>query len=203
MPDLTNILTVQDLHDRTAVPLWHTVCGRRLHQMTFGHARLLEAMNLWSPEEPLSVLLAVFVCSRSALKARRQFDSRRLKWRLGWWLRRLGRTWDWGVSRAMFARYIAYHMAEPYAVPKPPPSVGGKTTAGGTRPVNTPWLTHLRATLCARCGYSPESFDDQPFGQLILDYYAIKEIDDEMVLARITRAEKLARDEALREQVTP
>ena len=189
--DLTGKLTVDDLHDRATVPVWHRICGRRMQQMTVGHARLLEAMGLWRPATPNNLLLAVFLCSRSFREAIRQLDSAGLRWRLRWMRWRLGFRWDWRLSLAVWFRFVRYHREEPYAIAKPlDPS-----RPVVTHPINSPWLAHLRAYLCSEAGYAPESFDDQLLGQVVLDYYAVLESKNQIVLATLTRTEMAKRAE--------
>lgn len=193
MPDLTATLTVTDLHERTVTPVWHRVCGRRLMQMTFGQARFIEALELWNPTEPADLLLACFVCSRPAAKVRSQFDSRHLRSRLNLWRRWLGKRWDYEQSLAVWKRFVRYHLTEPYAVERPAGFQPKGAKAPARSPINTPWLSHLRAFLCGRMGYAPESFDDQPVGLLILDYFATLEIEGSVVLAKVTREQYMER----------
>ena len=183
MPDLTGNLSVDDLHDRASVPVWHWVCGRRLQQMTVGHARLIDAMGLWKPTTPDDLLLCAFVCSRTYRTALRQFDSTTLRWRIRWMRWMQGARWDWRKSLVGWFRFVRYHREEPYAVARPL----DPTRPVISQPINSPWLAHLRAFLCAEGGYSPESFDDQLLGQVVLDYYAILESKDRIVLANLTR----------------
>jgi len=56
-------------------------------------------------------------------------------------------------------------------------------------------LAHLRAFLCSDGGYRPETFDDQLLGQVVLDYYAVMECRDKVVLATVTRSEMAKRKE--------
>ena len=191
MPDLTGNLSVDDLHDRAAVPVWHWVCGKRLHQMTVGHARLLDAMGLWKPASPSDLLLCAFVCSRSFRDALRHFDSRTLRWRIRWMRWALGPRWDWRRCLVGWFRFVRYHREEPYAVAKP----ADPTKPIISRPINSPWLAHLRAFLCSDGGYRPETFDDQLLGQVVLDYYAVMECRDKVVLATVTRSEMAKRKE--------
>lgn len=191
MPDLTSSLTVEDLHDRATLPVWHTVCGYRLAQMTVGHARLLEAMGLWQPATPHDLLLAVFLCARAIRDTQRRLDSRTLPWRLRWMRWRLGRQWDWRKSLVVWCRFVRYHREEPYAVAKPLDPSRPVTT----HPINSPWLAHLRAFLCAEGGYAPETFDEQLLGQVVLDYYAMLESDGKVVLSRLTRTQTAKRNE--------
>lgn len=183
--DLTGKLTVDDLHDRATVPVWHRICGRRMQQMTVGHARLLEAMGLWRPATPNDLLLAVFLCSRPFRESLRQLDSRSLRWRLRWSRWWLGLRWDWRRSLEVWFRFVRYHREEPYAIAKPlDPS-----RPVVTHPINSPWLAHLRAYLCSEAGYAPELFDEQLLGQVVLDYYAVLESKNQIVLATLTRTE--------------
>ena len=189
--ELTGNLSVEDLHDRATVPVWHWICGLRMRQLTVGHARLLEAMGLWKPATPNDLLLAVFLCSRPFRDAVRSLDSITLPWRLRWMRMRLGRAWDWKPSLVLWFRFVRYHREEPYAVAKPiDPS-----RPVVTHPINSPWLAHLRAFLCSEGGYSPESFDDQLLGQVVLDYYAILESKEKVVLANLTRTQMAKRKE--------
>lgn len=192
MPEVPQSLTIQDLHDRTALPLWHTVCGRRLMQMQFGHARLLEAMDLWDPRDPASLLLAVFICSRRPEVARDQFQARGITMRLWVWRVLLGTDWmrsRWLRSLDMWRRYVTYHLAEPMTAPVVPH--GGKLER--SRPINTPWLTHLKCTLCARGGYDPERIDRIPIGDLMLAYFALLETENVVVLGNVTKDEYRSR----------
>jgi len=162
--------------------------------MTVGHARLLDAMGLWKPATPNDLLLAAFICSRPFRDALMQFDSATLRWRIRWMLVRLGRKWDWRNCLVGWFRFVRYHREEPYAVAKPldpsRPIV--------THPINSPWLAHLRAFLCASGGYAPETFDDQLLGQVVLDYYAILESNEKVVLATLTRTAIAKRTEEAR-----
>ena len=188
MPEVPQRLTIQDLHDRTALPLWHTVCGRRLLQLQFGHARLLEAMDLWDPRDPASLLVAVFICSRRWELARDQFQGRLITVRLFLWRVLLGTDWvrsRWTRSLAMWRKFVAYHLAEPMSAPAVPP--GAKVER--SRSINTPWLTHLKCTLCSRGGYDPAGFDSMPLGELMLAYYALLETENVVVLGNVTRQE--------------
>ncbi len=196
-------LSVADLHDRPAVPLWHTLCGKRLLQMRIGHAQMLEAMNLWGAFEPSEVLLAAFICSRTPEVAQEQFDSTTLRFRLALWSLRLGRRWDWNVSREIWKRYVRYHMSEPFSAEHPDITKLRRGDNSSRVPVNTPWLTHLRVVLCAKCGYRPETFHEQPIGQAILDYYTVLEMERTVVLATVTREEMLERRATQRQEPKP
>lgn len=191
MAELTSNLSVDDLHDRATVPVWHRVCGRRMQQLTVGHARILDAMGLWKPTSPESLLLAVVICSVPFRKAVRLLDSRTLPWSLRWLAWRLGPGWEWRASLLVWFRFVRYHREEPYAVAKPL----DPTRPVSTHPINSPWLAHLRAFLCSEGGYSPESFDDQLLGQVVLDYYAVLESKDRIVLAKLTRTQMERRKE--------
>lgn len=189
--------TLQDLHDRDAVPVWHTVCRWRLQQLTFGHAELLNALGLWTPEEPYDTLLGAFICSRSAASARLWFDSRSLAWMLRWKAWRLGSGWDWRRSAAVWREYVAYHTEEPFAVQR---DMGGPKRVDTTRPVNTPWLSHLRAYLISKCGYRASEIDAAPLGRALLDYFAVLEIEGAVTVSKFTRTEYAERKRGITER---
>lgn len=194
--------TLQDLHDRDAIPVWHTVCRWRLRQMTFGHAELINALGLWYPSEPYDTLLGAFICSRSAKEARAAFDTRRLKWLLRWKAWRLGAAWDWRWSASVWREFIEYHTEEPFAVQR---DLGGTRKAETKRPINTPWLSHIRAYLLSKCGYRPCDMDDAPLGRGILDYFATLEIEGAVSVSSFTRREyaERRRTAAAEEQPEP
>ena len=160
--------------------------------MQFGHARFLEALNLWDPLLPHDILLAAFVCSRSPRAVADHFDSRFLRWRLGLWMRVLGSRWNWDRSREMWRRYVAFHLAEPFYI-EAQTVIAGKTI-NSTRPVNTPWLSHIRITLLADGGYAADTFDEQLMGQVMLDYLSLAELRGTITLSRVTREQKRALD---------
>lgn len=171
--------------------MWHWICGMRMQQMTVGHARLLEAMGLWKPTAPSDLLLAAWICAHPVRKTSRLLDSPTLRWRLKWLRWRVGWKWDWRQSLALWFRFVRYHREEPYAVAKPL-DPGRPITSHA---INSPWLAHLRAFLCSKGGYSPETFDDQLLGQVVLDYYAILEDEDKIVLSNLTRTQMARRKE--------
>jgi len=174
-------MTVKDLHERGTLPLRHTVCGVPLRPMTVGHARLLDALDLWSPDNPGEVLLAAFVCSMPHAEARRWMDRRGFGLLMRFWRWRLGNRWDWLASIRTWREYVIYHMEEPVVIRNARAGAESQQCSG------TPKLSHMRVVLCSRVGYSPETFDDQPMAQATLDYLTFLETDGLATVANFTR----------------
>lgn len=175
-------MTVKDLHERGTLPLRHTVCGVPLCPMTVGHARLLDALDLWSPENAGEVLLAAFVCSMPHADARRWMDRRAFGLLMRFWMWRLGSSWDWLASIRTWREYVTYHMEEPVVIRKPSTSTSQSEQCSGT-----PKLSHMRVVLCSRVGYRPETFDEQPMAQATLDYLTFLETEGLATVANFTR----------------
>jgi len=173
-------MNVRDLHERSAIPLRHTVCGVALLPLTVGHARLLDALALWSPSDPRETVLAAFVCSHTPERVRWWLDCRAFPWLLRFWVWRLGRGWDYARSIAAWSEFVTYHTEEPFLVPRHESRSSSQTASG------TPRLAHMRVVLCSRCGYTPETFDAAPYAQASLDYLTFLEIEGQATVADFT-----------------
>lgn len=176
-------MNVADLHDSLALPIFWRVGGVRLVGMQVGHARLLESMQLWSPEDRPQLAVAVALLSRDQASARRLLGRRIIGPVLRWMRWRLSRH-PFPVTSLAWTEFVRWSTDKPFWAPVPR-TVAGKTITESA-PINTPMLGHLRVVLCGECGYDPATFDDAPLLQAILDFYAIRERNGDVVLATET-----------------
>lgn len=175
-----------DIHTRAAVHQPFRVCGMPMLPMTVGHARILDALGLWSAVEPQDVFAGAWICSRPHGEFSSKWGTSGTRLAMRFWLWRLGRSWDWRMSALAWNQYVQHHREEIAA-----------TFKASQRKMVMPWLAHLRATLCARLGYNPQTFDDAPLAQAMIDYYAYAELEDAATLVPASVSEFTA---AIREK---
>lgn len=171
-------MTFADLHTRAILPLVFTVCGVRLMPLTVGHVRILDALELWDAVTPDELVLAAWICSRPARETAEGIHGGSMRWRLPLWRWRLGRNWNWAKSAITWGEYVAHHMEEAAATFR---------ASKGTSVM--PLTARLRVVLCNRCGYKPETFDDAPIAQALIDYQALGEAEDALNLSPCTVTE--------------
>lgn len=180
-------MTFHDLHTRAILPMAFRVCGLDLMPLTIGQARILDALGLWGAVSPSELVLAAYVCSRPSVVTARAIHSRWTQLHL-WWLRcRLGRKWDFARSAKVWLEFVSYSREEAFATFK---------TGSGTNEM--PITARLRAVLCGRMGYRPETFDNVPYCQAILDHQALGEAEGFVNVTPCTVSEVRAAVEALR-----
>jgi hypothetical protein len=159
-------VTFDDLYARDVMPVGHTVCGMQMQVMAVGHARILTAMDAWSPRTSHEVLLSAFVCSRPPSRFSRNWGKRRFLWALRFWSWRLGKRWDYLASIKAWAEYVDYHQDEPAAV-----------FESSDKARRTPLLDAMKAALCRYSNYDPMTFDEVPLSQAKRDYCSLAELE--------------------------
>ena len=152
-----------DLYNRGILPIDHVVCGIRLLPLTFGHAKLLDALDIRIPESREELILAAFICSSPSS---RFMQRKRLRFSLAFWRWRLGRKWDYARSLEVWADYLSHHYAVPAAM-----------WEKSDRAIGTPALDQLRVALCRYAGYDPMRFDDVEIARANCDYYTLCEME--------------------------
>ncbi len=160
------VITVAELHARASMPLSFRVCGVVLRPLTVGHARLLTALGLWGAVSRADLVIVAAVCSGSSGDFVRAMGSRMFRFRLWWHAWRLGARWDWEKAAQCWADYVSFHTDQPAVVFK-----------GGSELSHTPLSAAIRVRLCSGMGYRPETFDDVPYQQALLDYWSLAEAE--------------------------
>lgn len=150
----------------TIAPGWHTVAGHKLGPLTFGHAVLMERMQLFDVLTSLDYHAFIGVCSRSYAQG--------WKW-LNWFLSPVG---QWFYARRAIPGnptetltevldYLECNRRAPELL-----SVEGSTGASHGAPA----LQVMRTIAIERLNYNPDTLPDAPFGQLYWDILASNEL---------------------------
>lgn len=143
------------------------IFGVKLKRLTFGHVVLLNRFDLDPVDTVLDLALAVQICSRDFNGALSYVDSLGSKWRtaLNWAFARRVRNWDIEQALEGWQEYLELNSFQPkYAESNGPPSDKG-----------APALAQIRAFLISQCNYSPETLNDQFYGQCLWDFGAVME----------------------------
>jgi hypothetical protein len=168
-------MTFADLYARTVIRRDWYVCGERMLPLRVGHARILEALNLWNPRTWVDLMTCAWVCARpaSAFRMPRGWIEK-IAWRVRLW--RLGGQL-FPVHLLSWSRYIDHHVAVPVV------AWTGKSGRPGTPP-----MVAMRANLIG-IGYSPDAVDEASMDQALADYYSTLEAEGRMKVTGRTREE--------------
>lgn len=145
-----------------------TVFGVRLKRLTFGHVLLLERFDCNPAKDVLDLATSVQICSRDwqgALDYLDNIKSYGVRVRNHLFMRRL-RKWPIDEASQAWGDYLKENTHEPELV-----RVDGQIESDK----GAPSLAQMRVFLLGHCGYSPDTINDQPWGQCRWDYLAAQE----------------------------
>lgn len=176
-----------DLYART---LWRRpfrVCGESLLPLTVGHCRILESLDLWSPDTWMDLMICAWICGKPPGEFRHPRGWREaMAWRVRLW--RLG-SQSLPDHCLVWKNYVEHHMETPVVTWQ------GKGSTSGT-----PTFAALRIALI-RMGYSPDQVDDAPVDQALLDHYGMLEAEGRVTVSQRSKADLEEQFQAARRHV--
>lgn len=151
-----------------AIPEPTVLLGRELKPLSIGHLLFLERFECVPVDHPDKLVTAALICSLDYDEILPTLRDPWLSWRVAIWRWRLGEP-DWPEKYALWENYFSMHTSAPSVI----------RTSEGSSPdeSGTPFYQHLKVTLQAKLGYSPQEALECPFGQALFDYYAFHEIE--------------------------
>ena len=155
------------------------ILGQELLPLSVGHLLYLDKLEVFPPDTPEKLALAVIVCTCKADEILPTLKDPWLEWKVRYWLFRVepfGEI-DWMEKMTIFLDYFEDGTASPTVI-----KTKQYGDASGLDESGTPFLQHLKASLQAKLNYTPTEALDVPFVQAMWDYYCYHESEGGLVI---------------------
>lgn len=189
-------MEVREHYESLAVQPETKILGIRLLPLSVGHAKLLPAIGLSSPESLPELVAALLLCS---VPSRFAMDRMRSKlWRLyanlralliGFAARAVSGKYKCGPAIVFIAaaqqwrEYVRYY--------REMPGVQALRTGDGSFECKTPMLAHVERVLAEQYGMSQEAIDATPLNEALWKYSLSREASGDAVLVDSVSEEEL------------